>query len=433
MKLLKNLTIVCGLALTQASYGMSFRMAEGDIEFTTAEKNDVRLIKAAEKYGDIKTVEELLKRGVNINEKNVHGKTALMYATSNGDEKMVEFLLKHGAKVNEKDKISGRTELMRASQKPIIKLLLEHGAKIDEKDPEGRTALMHALLEGRKEAVELLLEHGANINEKDKNGMSVLMYSTIKGHLDIFKLLLEHGAKIDDKDKNGWTPLMYAVRGGLGEDKAKLLLEQGAKIDEKNDRGKTALMIAADQVREIFQEYQEDAARGYRREFPKFYTDAINFLLLFSDKANLKVFSLQYGILLSQDMQDFIDWILGGSQQTSLDENNAPRFAQISFAMPHFTREFEMAFNFLVENNIDYSKIFTDKIIQNALLTQNIKTLEILIKQAEKDEHYDLIKAISAQVRDTNRTKFNAQFIDNLSNLVQDVEDNKIQFQCIVS
>lgn len=135
-------------------------------------------------------------------------------------------------------------------------------------------------------------------------------------------------------------------------------------------------------------------------------------------KVNEAPYSGETALMYVLYKDHFIHWVKAGAPQKSLNKNNASYFALISFAMPQFTYEFEIAFNFLVKNNLDYSKLFTDGAIQNALLTQNIKAFEILIKQAKKDGNDALINEISVQVRDFNRTKFNTQFLDNLSALL---------------
>lgn len=93
----------------------------------------------------LKIIDYLTEKGVDINEKNDQGWTALTYSAID-------------------------TEC--SSQ--LAKYLIARGAKIDEKDNKGRTPLMIAVTSSCFEMVECLVENGADINVKDKQGETVL-------------------------------------------------------------------------------------------------------------------------------------------------------------------------------------------------------------------------------------------------------------------
>ena len=61
------------------------------------------LFHLAAKYGDVKTAELQLKKGIDINVKNSAGETPLHIAVKNEEERMVKFLIKNGAEVDAKD------------------------------------------------------------------------------------------------------------------------------------------------------------------------------------------------------------------------------------------------------------------------------------------------------------------------------------------
>ena len=129
-----------------------------------AQDQTLALIEAARK-GDLKKVQELLKKGADVNAKDEkeEGITALMAASIAGHLDIVRLLLKKGADVNAKD-AAGRTALMFAAQEkesedmissaPIVKLLLENGAEKKARDKEGRTARYYCA--DGSEAAELL-------------------------------------------------------------------------------------------------------------------------------------------------------------------------------------------------------------------------------------------------------------------------------------
>jgi ankyrin repeat protein len=54
--------------------------------------------------------------------------------------------------------------------KEVVELLINKGIDLNEKDNYGNTALRLASFYGFKEVVELLINKGIDLNEKDNNG-----------------------------------------------------------------------------------------------------------------------------------------------------------------------------------------------------------------------------------------------------------------------
>ena len=168
--------------------------------------------------------------------------TPLMYAAYSSSEEVISFLIKKGAKVNVKD-IKGRTALMYGSSEALIRA----GADVNAKDNEGRTALMYG-------SSEALIRAGADVNVKDNVGKTALMYASENNSEEV-DLLIKNKANINAKDKGGYTALIYACRGNyspmsspnyasLDPDTVKLLVRAGANINEVSKYGDTALTFA---------------------------------------------------------------------------------------------------------------------------------------------------------------------------------------------
>jgi ankyrin repeat protein len=91
----------------------------------------LELIQAAEQ-GNIAKVKTLLAQKVDVNIKDIYGRTALMRASQNGHNEIVKILLAHGADVNAKNS-KGITALMCAPKNKegyeIVQLLKKAGAK----------------------------------------------------------------------------------------------------------------------------------------------------------------------------------------------------------------------------------------------------------------------------------------------------------------
>lgn len=164
----------------------------------------IKYIKMAIEHGfdekKEKKLTKLVKTGVDINEKDANGDTALVMAAEKGNEEVVKYLLKVGADVNAKNNYDA-TALTNAAfmgQTGVIKLLIEAGADINAKNQsflfEGYTALMMATFGGYTEAARLLMKEGADLNVKASNGLTALGLAGGENS-EIAKLLIEAGAK----------------------------------------------------------------------------------------------------------------------------------------------------------------------------------------------------------------------------------------------
>jgi serine/threonine-protein phosphatase 6 regulatory ankyrin repeat subunit B len=183
----------------------------------------------------------LLGRGVIAANKDTHDRTALMFSAQNVTNEVLAVLLKEpGVKVNDRD-VVGRTALLYAAElgrEANAALLLENGAVVDNSDNDNMTPLKAAAQNGHLGTVELLLRAGATPNATNPKvlgvdnmtvtkwstqGKTPLMYAleyrrphggavTRIGHLDIVKaLLLDPRTDPFIKDRNGKDFLIYAA------------------------------------------------------------------------------------------------------------------------------------------------------------------------------------------------------------------------------
>nr|QBK87202.1 MAG: ankyrin repeat protein [Marseillevirus LCMAC201] len=182
----------------------------------------------------------------NINLRNEHGYTALMFAKSFD---MAKLLVDNGAQVNLQNEY-GSTALMFAAHNngntPIVELLLNKGAQVDIQSTDGWTALALAAYKGYAPIVELLLNKNANVNIQTIDGWTALMMASQKGNTPIVELLLNKNAQVDIQDENGLTALIFATQNG-NTPIVELLIEKGANLDLQDKDGITALLLAVDQ------------------------------------------------------------------------------------------------------------------------------------------------------------------------------------------
>src|SRR5436309_768088 len=124
---------------------------------------DTRLADAA-MNSDMRTVQELLKQGVSVNDAQGDGMTALHWAASRDDLPMTLLLLNSRADVNARTRINGVTPLFMAARNgnpEVIEALLKAGADIQSRSTVGTTPLMMAAASGSTDAVRILLNAGA--------------------------------------------------------------------------------------------------------------------------------------------------------------------------------------------------------------------------------------------------------------------------------
>ncbi len=123
----------------------------------------------AARQGYVATVQLLLAARAKVDQRNRFGDTALMVAALNGHVAVVKQLRARGAEVN----FAGWTPLIYAAtggHDEIVRYLLAEGADVDAQSPNGTTALMMAVREGRPATAELLLARGANPNLATRTG-----------------------------------------------------------------------------------------------------------------------------------------------------------------------------------------------------------------------------------------------------------------------
>jgi ankyrin repeat protein len=126
-----------------------------------------------------------------------------------------------------------RTSLLQKKENPNIA------------DADGRTALMHAAMNGNVEIVQLLLDYGAKVNATDSAGSTALHWAAERGQPDTARTLIAARAAVDADNKQGATPLMKAAATGSAPT-VDLLLAAGADPKRQDYTGRSALDYARD-------------------------------------------------------------------------------------------------------------------------------------------------------------------------------------------
>ncbi|XWS26944.1 hypothetical protein CRYUN_Cryun26dG0073700 [Craigia yunnanensis] len=167
--------------------------------------------------GDDLLLHQLLKRGLDPNESDNNGRTALHIAASKGSENCILLLLDYGADPNCKDLegIVPLWEAMLAGHDKVAKLLKENRANINAGDV-GHYACT-AAEQNNLNLLKEIIRYGGDVTSARHNGYTALHVAVCEGNIEIVKFLLEQGADIDKPDVHRWTPRDLAEQQGHEE------------------------------------------------------------------------------------------------------------------------------------------------------------------------------------------------------------------------
>jgi len=241
--------------------------------------------------GDVETAKVMLEAGVDINQTDVDGTSALVVSIMNKHYTFAKFLLDRGADPNVTD-VKGRAALYAIvdirnedwsalpSRKlddaypsvELIKAILARGADVnsrltknlpgrsgmdggDTTLDEGTTPFMRAARSGDAATMRILLDAKADPALATKEGNTALMFAAGVGYRDkntrgteaealaALKVCVDRGMDLNQANSKGETALHGAASRGA-DSIVQYLVAHGAKLDAKSGRGFTPLDIA---------------------------------------------------------------------------------------------------------------------------------------------------------------------------------------------
>jgi ankyrin repeat protein len=228
-------------------------LAQGDVNIK--DRHGATPLMYAAAVGSVDAVKALLAKGADAKAKNSFDATALMWGVANPEK--VRLLVDAGADVNARSK-QGMTALLIAANNAgsveIVRLLLAKGADPKATD-EGGTTLLAAATANDLDMLGLFIERGVDVNAADAKGNTPLQSAASNRNLVMVKLLLSHGAAVDTATTgatkvrkgpvalNHLTALMFAAPYGTPE-LLRTLIDAGAKVNARDIRDMTPLMLA---------------------------------------------------------------------------------------------------------------------------------------------------------------------------------------------
>jgi len=185
----------------------------------------------------------LVSHHLDIDLKDDHGNTPLIYAIEAKDCQIVDYLFKCGAGIygiNHKMEII--RDIINDGRLDLLKILVNHHLDIFQKDENGLTFLSYAFYSSQPAIVSYLIHCGADIQSivKDVKIVITIIYNR---SLELLKILMANHLNVNIKDENGNTPLVYAIKA-LDEQIVDYLIECGADIHNVNHEGETIYDIS---------------------------------------------------------------------------------------------------------------------------------------------------------------------------------------------
>ncbi|ATL45677.1 hypothetical protein COR50_00040 [Chitinophaga caeni] len=182
---------------------------------------------------------------------SIYIKEHIIEAVSNNRIKTVEEALKSGADVNTKD-ASGQSLLLIATKSgyiPMAELLVAYGADVNQQDRQLDSPFLYAGATGQAVLIRLFLKHGARFDIFNRYNGSALIPACERGHIEVVKILTStEGFPIDHINRLGWTALLEAVILGDGSKKyekiVQILVDAGCNTAIADKDGVTALQHA---------------------------------------------------------------------------------------------------------------------------------------------------------------------------------------------
>jgi ankyrin repeat protein len=178
---------------------------------------------------NLATLDTLIKGGADVNTRDGHGETPLMYAAYAGSLDAMNILLTNGASVDAQSQSGATALIWAATDLAKVRLLIDHGANFNVATKRRRTALLVAAMsDPSAEIVKLLIEKGADPKAVDFLKTTSLRAATLGNDTETIRMLIDSGVDVNAADLPGITPLMMAAGWNSNTRAVELLIAKGA-------------------------------------------------------------------------------------------------------------------------------------------------------------------------------------------------------------
>ncbi|CAH0395611.1 unnamed protein product [Bemisia tabaci] len=197
--------------------------------------------------GNLEAVRTCLRKGADMNARNIKGQTATHFACMGSNLDVLKFTFEQTSNSDLRD-VMGQTPLHVAAKygnSGIIKYLLERDLQVDAPDNFRNTPLHVAAKCGQDEAIKILLMKDASTFDRDQHTLTAVHYAIRCNMIDVAKILLEREENVDSNEcSSGFTPLHIAAEFGCLEI-VNFLLSKKADVHKTTEYGWVPLHAAA--------------------------------------------------------------------------------------------------------------------------------------------------------------------------------------------
>ncbi|KAL3893622.1 MAG: hypothetical protein SGPRY_014102, partial [Prymnesium sp.] len=167
--------------------------------------------------------------GVDVNETDYLGRTALHVAASTGRANMAKLLLSLDAKINKPDmwEHTPMMEAAHAAHSKLASMLQEHGAVLGLNQTATFAKLCELTNEGNTSGMESLCRWGADVNAAGFDKRTALHLAATQGNILMVELLIAYQADVNALDRWGCPPLRDALHSNNRNVALKLLSNGG--------------------------------------------------------------------------------------------------------------------------------------------------------------------------------------------------------------
>ncbi|MGB3751859.1 MAG: ankyrin repeat domain-containing protein [Arcobacteraceae bacterium] len=217
------------------------------IDINHKDKNsDTFLIKCL-KVSKTKSAKWLIDHNADLTLINKDHKTALHFAIEKKNTEIVTQILDKNVINLEQRDMEGRTILQNIvihGHNEMAKILINHGANINNIDNKNRNLLYDTIAYGDASFLEYILNlKSLDLNLLDEDGNSIMHNIEVIKDDNIARKLLIAGVDPTIKNKKGESYLLNtALRGIKGEELVDIALENGADVNKKTKNDQTILM-----------------------------------------------------------------------------------------------------------------------------------------------------------------------------------------------
>ena len=203
---------------------------------------------------DLATINYFIDKGIDVNQADKNGNTALINAASRNSLDMITLFTNKTKNINHANK-EGQTALTRAirNKSTVLRYLINNGADVSINDAKGNHLGYYLFntfnvknLKEFQNKLALLEAKGLQVSTPQKNGTTLYHLAVKKQSLSMLKYIKQSNIDIDAKNPQELTALQKAVMTAKNTTIVQYLISNGADKTVKTDFSETLFDLASE-------------------------------------------------------------------------------------------------------------------------------------------------------------------------------------------